>query len=191
MSGGAASAGPNAPVHTEGDVSSGAGFVTWRFLHPGYGFVRITVHRRQPRHRRRRLARCPATVVSGATFRWSAPAWDSDSGFPTAIAWAAPKLWLFRKDLFWASVDDLPEDLTVNLNDDSAIVGRLRSPDGNALVDVQWAVSAGALIVGSTDIEWVFRAANLYEQPTTKTSSRSRRQRGLDRADPGPSSTAA
>jgi hypothetical protein len=72
----------------------------------------------------------PGTVVSGATFRWSPPAWDSDSGFPTAIAWAAPKLWLFRKDLFWASVDDLPEDLTVNLNDDSAIVGRLRSPDG-------------------------------------------------------------
>jgi hypothetical protein len=49
-SGAAASAGPNAPVHTEGDVSAGAGFVTWRFVHPGYGFVRITACSPTPTH---------------------------------------------------------------------------------------------------------------------------------------------
>lgn len=169
MSGGAAAAGPNAPLHTEGDVSSGEGFVTWRFLHPGYGFTRITAFTNDNSVTADVVSQLPATVVSGATYRWSAPAWNSEAGFPTAIAFSTPKLWLFRGDVFWASVDNLPEDMTVNLNqDDAAIVGRLRAPDGNALVEVQWAVAAGALIVGTSDIEWIFRSANLFEPLTTK-----------------------
>jgi hypothetical protein len=75
-----ADAGPNAPVHTEGDVSAGQGKQTWRFLHPGYGFVRITAVTNGNAAAGTVLTQLPATVVSGATYRWSPPAWTAGLG---------------------------------------------------------------------------------------------------------------
>jgi hypothetical protein len=172
-------AGPNPPLHTEGSVSAGNEKATWEFLHSGYGFVKIkTVGGDGKSATGDVLKRLPDTVVAaaqvgnktvgGATYRWSAPAWDSDKGFPDTICFDSPRLVVFRGSDFWMSSPIDPEDFTVTGKDDGAIVGRLRSPDGS-LVDALWAVAAGPLVVGTSDIEWVLRGASLFEPITGKT----------------------
>ncbi len=150
-------AGPNAPTHIEGDVSAGTGFVTWRFLHPGYGYVKLTAFTDVNTAAGTVLSRLPDSTVTKPTYRWSPPAWSSDLGFPTALAFSSPRLVILRTDTVWLSAIDNPENLKVTGKDTDAISVRLRSPDGS-LVDGEWAMFAGALIVGSSDLEWVFRA---------------------------------
>jgi hypothetical protein len=60
-------AGPNAPVHDEGDVGAGSGNVVWRFLHKGYGFVRIDDVVSDVSANATVLSRLPDNVVSQAT----------------------------------------------------------------------------------------------------------------------------
>lgn len=165
-SGALASSGPNPPTHVDGDVSSGAGFITWRFLHSGYGFVQIKSVTSANAATAAVLSRLPDSVVSGGSYRFWPPAWTSDSGFPTAIAFSSPRLLLTRGDLLFLSGIDSPEDMKVTGLDDGAIVVRLRAPNAE-LVEAQWAVVAGALIVGSGDLEWVIRAGSSLFEPLT------------------------
>lgn len=167
-----ANAGPNPPTHEEGDISAGNTFITWRFLDAGYGFLRVNTVTNGNAGTGTVLVDLPATAVSAGSFRWSPPAWNTTDGYPTAIAFASPRMFLGRDDLCWLSATDDPEDHAVlikdgTIADDSAIAFRLRAPDGS-LVDIQWAMAAGALMVGTSDIEWALRAATLYEPLTGK-----------------------
>lgn len=160
------SAGPNAPTHTDGAISAGTGYTTWTFLHPGYGFVKITAFTDSNHVAGTAISRLPDSVVSNATYRWWPPAWTSEKGFPTVVAFSSPRMLIMRSDTAWLSGINNPENLKVTGKDDDAIAFRLKSPDAS-LIHGNWAMFAGALILGSSDLEWVIRAGtSLYDALT-------------------------
>jgi hypothetical protein len=164
--GGTADAGPNAPTHISGSVSAGAGKQTWLFLNKDYGFVRITAFTDANHVAATVLAQLPGDVVSGGTYRWSPPAWSNDLGWPSAIAFSTPRLMFFRNNLVWASASADPHDMDTGTElDTDAIVERLLAPDAS-LVDVEWALAAGVLLLGTSDLEWSVRGANLFDALT-------------------------
>lgn len=166
-------AGPNEPVHTEGDVSAGqkdatTAYQTWRFLHPGYGFVRITAVASATSATADVLTRLPDTVVSGATYRWAAPAWTADLGYPDGVAFRYPKLLWWRDNTYWGTADDDAQNFDLARADDTdAIAGRIVAPDGS-LVNIQWMLPSGPLLIGASDSEWVLRGPNVFDPITPK-----------------------
>jgi len=163
-------AGLNPPEHTEGSVSAGAGKVTWTYLHSGYGFVRITAVASGTSATGTVLSRLPESVsattgtyASGnGTYRWSPPAWSEAAGYPTNVIFNSPNLMWMGGDKFWLTSDLDDHDLTLTEKDDSAIAQRLRSPDAS-LVKILWAVPSGALLLGTTDLEFSVRGANVFD----------------------------
>jgi len=159
-------AGPNPPEHTEGDVSSGGGFIIWRYLHSGYGFVRVTAVTDANTAAGKVLTRLPAGVATGnGTYRFWPPEWSDAEGYPTIIAFYTPRLLFGRDSLLWLSATDDVHDFGVTGEDDGAIAVRLRSPDGS-LVEVKWALPSGPMVVGSSDIEWVLRGPGVFDALT-------------------------
>jgi hypothetical protein len=164
---GGAAAGPNAPTHTEGDVSSGAGYVTWRFIHPGYGFVRVTGFTDATHVTGDVVTRLPDNCASGSgTYRWWPPAWCDAAGWPEVIAWNSPRMFFGRNDLGWLSAVDDPHNLKVTGLDDDAIAFRLRAPDAS-LPEIKWALPSGVLIIGSSDLEWSVRGTAVFDALTS------------------------
>lgn len=162
-------AGPNAPVHTEGDVSAGSNLQTWRFLHSGYGFVRVTSRTDGNTAAGTVLSQLPATVVSGPSYRWYAPAWSDALGWPDLVAFVKFRLGFFRGDKIWLSAVDDPDDHDLGrAEDDDAIALRLRAPDAT-LVEIKWALPSGALVLGTADGEWVLRGPNVFDALTPKS----------------------
>lgn len=155
-------AGPNAPVHTEGVASAGANAVAWKYLHSGFGYVRITGVTNGNSATCSVLSRLPDSVVSGPTYRWSQPAWSSvaDVGWPEGVAFAGQRLLWGRDDILWSTSFDV-HDFLEGEDEDAAFTVRLRSPDGS-LVQLRWFVRSGVLILGTADIEWSVRGTNIY-----------------------------
>jgi hypothetical protein len=166
-----ADAGPNPPVHTEGDVSAGQGKQTWRFLHPGYGYVRITSFTSANAVAGTVLKQLPATVVSGATYRWSPPAWTSSKGYPGMVAFDFPRVGWYRDNLYWLTGDDDAQNFDLaNADDTDAMAGRVIAADGS-LVDIQWALpSSGILLLGGSDAEVVLRGPSAFDPLTPRTA---------------------
>lgn len=164
-------AGPNAPVHTSGDVSAGASYQTWRFLHSGYGFVRIKTVANGNAGTADVLTQLPATVVTGATYRWSPPAWTANNGYPEEVAYNYPRLGWYRSNSYWQTGTDDAANFDLGVADDGdALAGRIIAPDGS-LVEIKWALpSSGILMLGTSDIEWVLRGANAFDPLTPKTA---------------------
>lgn len=77
--------GPNPPTHDEGDVLTSKGGPVWRFVHAGYGVVRLTGVTDANTAAGTVTRELPADVVSGPTHRWSPPAWSDALGWPRAI----------------------------------------------------------------------------------------------------------
>ena len=165
----AADAGPNAPVHTSGDVSAGAGKQTWRFLHPGYGTVRIKTVANGNAATADVLTQLPATVTTGGTFRWSAPAWTASLGYPELVAYNYPRLGWYRGNVFWFTANADAQNFDLAFADDGdAIAGRIIPADGS-LVEIKWALPSGPLLLGTSDVEWVLRGPNVFDPLTPKT----------------------
>ncbi|MDN3278783.1 hypothetical protein QWJ07_31290 [Frankia sp. RB7] len=164
-------AGPNAPVHTEGDVSAGASKQTWRFLHPGYGFVRITSFVNANQVLATVLTRLPSNLTTGATYRWYAPAWTSGKGYPEVVAYNYPRLGWYRGNIGWLTGEDDVQNFDLAKADDTdAIAFRVIAPDGS-LVEIKWALpSSGILMLGTSDIEWVLRGPGAFDALTPKTA---------------------
>lgn len=166
-------AGPNAPVHTEGDVSAGQKdaatvYQTWRFLHPGYGFVRIRTVTSATSATADVLTRLPDTVVSGPTYRWAAPAWTAGRGYPDGVAFRYPKLFWWRDNVYWFTADDDDVNFDEGRADDTdAGSARVVAPDGS-LVNIQWMLPSGPLLIGTSDSEWVLRGPNVFDPITPK-----------------------
>ncbi|UZE47913.1 hypothetical protein ONR75_24055 [Rhodopseudomonas sp. P2A-2r] len=167
-------AGPNAPTHTEGDVSSGVSdinhaYQTWRYLHSGYGYVRIDAFTNANSVTGTILSRLPDSVTTGGSFRWYPPAWNAADGWPELVTFVKSRLGFFRGDRIWLSAVDDPDDHDLGLaDDDNAIALRLRAPDAS-LVEIKWALPSGALILGTADGEWVLRGPNVFDPLTPKT----------------------
>ncbi|WP_445493212.1 hypothetical protein [Rhodopseudomonas sp. RCAM05734] len=165
----ASDAGSNAPVHTEGDVSAGQGMQTWRFLHSGFGYIRIGAFTNANSATGTILSRLPDSVASAGSFRWYPPAWNSADGWPELVTFVKSRLGFFRGDKIWLSAVDDPDDHDLGLaDDDNAIAQRLRAPDAS-LVEIKWALPSGALMLGTADGEWVLRGPNVFDALTPKT----------------------
>jgi hypothetical protein len=171
MTGGTGAAGPTAPTHEEGEWSAGAGNPVWKFLHRGYGFVRVTGFTGPTVVSGTVESRLPNSVVSGATWRWWPSAWSDARGWPAQVSVFQQRLSFMRANTFWDSKPNAPADHESRIASDgaaaadSAIVGRLLSPAG-ALVDAQWMAASRVKVIGTTDSEWVVRAPNLTEAIT-------------------------
>ena len=165
--------GPNAPVHTSGSVSAGqkdaaTPYQTWKFLHPGYGYVRIKTVTDALHATADVLQQLPATVVSGATSRWAAPAWTSALGYPSGVAFRYPKLFWWRTNIYWGTGDDDALNFNLgNADDTDALSGRIVAPDGS-LVEIQWMLPSKVLMIGTSDIEYVLRGAQPFDPITPK-----------------------
>lgn len=164
-----AAAGVNPPVHTDGDISAGAGKQTWRYLHSGYGIVRIKAFISANSVVADVVKRLPDSIVSGATSRWSAPAWTAETGWPELVAYNYPRLGWYRGNVFWLTADDDARNFDLGAADDTdAIAGRVIAPDGG-LVEIKWALPSGPLLLGTSDIEWVLRGSSVFDALTPKT----------------------
>lgn len=169
-------AGPNAPVHTEGSVSAGwkdasTPYQTWEFLHPGYGFVRITAVVNANSATADVISRLPDTVVGAATLRWYPPAWTDAKGWPNVVAFRTPRLLFSRGPQLWATANDDPHDHDLGrADDDDAIAVLIRAPD-DSLVDIRWMLPAGIMILGTSDLEWMFRMPDFYASLTPKVGA--------------------
>lgn len=83
----AATTGSLRPTHDADDWSDGA--VTWRFLHPGFGYGTITAVASATVCTMTVVSRIPdaAVGVGGATYKWAKAAWGGDQGYPCAVAY--------------------------------------------------------------------------------------------------------
>lgn len=160
--------GQSPPVHTKGDVLAQQGGAIWRYIHRDRGFVRITAVGSTTSATADVLEILPLSVAQRATQYFWPAAWDAIAGYPTAVAFSKSRLMFMRGPFFWGSAIDLPFDFDLTGQDDDAIAGKLRSPDGSQ-VDIQWALHAGVLILGSSDIEWSLRGATAFSGLTPGT----------------------
>lgn len=160
--------GVNAPTHDEGDQSSGQGKVTWRYLHSGFGSVRITAILSPTTATATVISRLPESVRDGPTYRWHPPAWNAVDGWPKLVKVHRRGLFVARDQDWWLSVPGEPRNMTIAFdpNDaDSAIASSMFSQDGS-IVSIQWAHSASVLVLGATDSEWIMRAPSLFDALT-------------------------
>lgn len=165
------------PVHEDGTVQAGAGLVKWRWRHKGYGFVKITSKVSATVFNANFISRpglnyaLPQSIQDVGTYRWWPSAWSNAKGWPDNVRIHQNRLWWFRTDQFWATESDdfYSFEITPSLNqvptDASSIPGRILSPDGS-LVEVQWALTSGVLVLGVRDAEWLLRAPNSADTVT-------------------------
>lgn len=160
--------GSNPPEHEEGSaLSGGVSGVTWQFLHNGYGFVRIAAVTDARNATATVLSRLPDSVVESATYRFWPAAWDDVEGWPTSVRISDGRLWWFRGNEYWGSRPRDFWDHEFDNTDESAISGRILSPSGE-LVDIEWALNAGVLVLGTPDLEWLLRSSSSTAALTAK-----------------------
>jgi hypothetical protein len=157
----AADSGPNAPVHDDGDYSSGQNNVTWRHIGKSYGYVRITGITSAMVCTAEVVTTLPTDVVTRPTWRWQEAAWSDVQGWPTTVC-------LNDQGLVWSKGDSHYLSQTTDIyafdpgdEDDPAQSFIINSPDGK-LVETQWTYSGGVLMVGARSNEWVIRAESLF-----------------------------
>ncbi|WP_417329171.1 hypothetical protein [Halomonas cupida] len=90
------------PVHTEGEAWDGPRTaalgiedilgVKWRYLHSGFGIVRITAVNSTTSATATVTKRLPSTIVDGNTYKWSMAAWNSVRGYPRAVTYHQQRL---------------------------------------------------------------------------------------------------
>lgn len=154
--------GPNAPIHDDGAVSAGKGNPTWTYLHSGFGVVRITsVAAGGATAVATVLKRLPESVVSQPTYRWYPPVWGATRGFPEVVRLARDALFFARTDAWWISRPNDFFDFGLNDVGDTALAGRLLSPDGKRIA-IRWALAQGVLLIGTASSEISLRGASAF-----------------------------
>lgn len=96
VAGSGSTTGRRPPIHGPDDPAEESdGRLTWRYLHSGAGYARITGYTSATVVTAEVVHFLPASVVgvSGATFRWAWGAWDSVRGYPRALAFFEDRLW--------------------------------------------------------------------------------------------------
>ena len=164
-------AGPNPPQHTEGTVLSGNGKVAWAYEHSGYGFVTITAVASGTSATATVIGKLPSDVVSAATYRWYEAAWSDLKGWPDQVLLDDNALFWARGNKAWRSKANDFYDFEVTAEDDSAIAAALSAPNGQ-LVDIQWLLNAGVILLGTRSGEWTMRAGADPFQPLTLANVR-------------------
>lgn len=155
-----ADAGPNPPTHEEGDVLAGSVNVVWRYEHSGYGHVKITAYTSATSVTATVIDKLPSDVVgSNATYRWYEAAWSDAKGWPKQVRLADNSLIWADGNRFWRTKNTDLYDFEISTDDDSAIATRIFSQDGK-LVDIQWVLNAGIIVLGTRSGEWIVRGGS-------------------------------
>jgi hypothetical protein len=182
VSGTPADAGPTPPTHINGQASyqiAAGGSVSWLFVNPGYGYVRITgvssptaatADVIQPAGADVNSWRLPSDVVSGGTYRWHPPAWSADAGWPNRVILFDDRLVWARTNQAWLTTNDNFYDFDQQATDASSIAIRLVADDGS-LINVEWMMQNGLIVVGGHDGEYLVRGPSTYD-PLTPSNIR-------------------
>lgn len=125
-----------APVHLDGSRWDGRtnGSVRWKYLHSGFGTVRITAVASSTSATATVIKRLPENVVSDGTDKWKEGAFSNYRGYPRAVALYEQRLWFastdYRPQTLWSSVagdffdfddTDLPDNaITYTVNSRNA-----------------------------------------------------------------------
>lgn len=165
-------AGPNPPTHEDGQVLAGKGNVVWQYEHSGYGHVRIIGVTDATHAIADVIGKLPGDVCApNATYRWYEAAWSDVKGWPKTVRLADNSLVWADGNRFWRSKATDLYDFEISTDDDSAIATRIFSQDG-ALVDIQWVLNAGILVMGTRSGEWIVRGGSDPFAPLTLTNIR-------------------
>ena len=145
------------PTHTEGDAFDGA--ITWRYLHSGYGWGRITaVAVGGGSCTMTVLSRLPEEVVTTTTRRWRRGDFSAARGWPTSLAFFKERLVYVRnRQVFLSQVgvfDSFAARDAGLVTKETAMRLTLASDKLNAL---RWAAQSKALVLGSAETETVLR----------------------------------
>jgi len=162
--------GANPPTHEEGDVLSGQFNVAWRFLHNGYGLVRITAVTDAQHLSGEVISVLPDSVVTSPTFRWWPPGWSPGAGWPNRVHAHDQSLLFARGNTWWMtrpsdqhSLEVLPQ--ATEANADSALAVRLTAYKNNLPV-IEWMQSATVILLGLADGERVVRMPGQFDALT-------------------------
>jgi hypothetical protein len=156
--------GPNPPVHDDGDAFSSGSNVTWRFISLTGGYVRITSVISQFAATAQVITRLPDQVMIGS-WRWFEAAWSDVRGWPTGVSIVDQSLVWTRENEYWISTTSDIYSFDLLNEEESAVTATINAPDGK-LVDIQWILPFGVLILGTRAGEWIVRAQNVYEKLT-------------------------
>lgn len=151
----------NAPTHSrdEQNDSTEADFVTWKYLHSGYGIVKITEVTSDTVAVAEVVSdRLPHTIESTGTWRWSEGAWSDVNGYPRTGALYKDALWAGASDfepyMLWKSATQGFSDFEPGINDDNALN---RPLFGEQTEGIRWLAPSGYMAIGTDGPEWVAR----------------------------------
>lgn len=171
------------PTHTEGDANDGR--VTWRYLHSGYGWGRITsVAGDGLSCVVNTISRFPAETIgnSNKTRRWAFSEFSSVYGWPTGVDFFKERLTYVRgRELFHSVVGDFASFKRRDagqVTSETAIVLRLAA---NRLDKIRWIAPSRQLLIGSArgeavvgeqTTQQVYSATNVQHTPQTEYGAR-------------------
>jgi hypothetical protein len=174
------------PTHTAGeelDGTTNAGR-TWRYLHSGYGVVRITGFTSATVVTATVLSRLPADVVGSgkATWRWRMGAWGAHAEYPTRVTlWRDRLVFSGLRRVWMSQSNDFDSFAPDEFGETTALSGVVVEPastDNNA---IRWIAPADALLVGTASTEFAvseitdsdpFGPANVKAVPQSREGGR-------------------
>jgi len=158
--------GPNPPVHDRGDQLSGLAKTIWRFVHAGYGYVKITsLNSATSANGVVVGTELPLTIASTGTYRWYEAGWSGERGYPEHVAQLDQALLFGRKDTGWRTRPGDFYDFEIDATEHSALIFRLGAPDGE-LPNIEWLKTSGVIVAGCTGSEWIIRGSSPFDALT-------------------------
>jgi len=157
------------PIHTFGEEWDGAGpnsnlGVKWKFLHSGWGVVKITAFIDDQNVTVEAQTYIPDELIDG-TWRWAEGAWSEYRGYPRSLAFHKKRLIAgstkAQPATWWASVlDDHPNFKNGNLGTD----GFTETLQGgsNQVNQIEWLSSSGGKL-------WIGTSGDEFVVPTSAT----------------------
>jgi len=169
------------PTHTDGDAFDGA--VTWRYLHSGYGWGKITsVSNDGLTCQLDVTSRFPNEVVSASTRRWAFSEFSSVYGWPTGIAFFKERLTYTRgKQVFHSIVGAFTSFARKDAGSVTSETAMSLSLAADKLDSIRWLAQSRTLVIGSARAELslgeqttqqVYSATNVQNVPQTEYGSR-------------------
>ncbi|MEE9395258.1 MAG: hypothetical protein V3W41_22425 [Planctomycetota bacterium] len=163
-------AGPNAPTHTEGQVRSAKNSCVWKFLHAGFGIVRILdVAVGGVTATARVLTELPVELTATASFKFEEGSFSRFRGYPGVIGWFEQRLMLGATDhqptTVFGSVSSDFQNMLAGTDDDDALQYTIvsRNLQVNHLL---WFATSTRLMLGSSGDEFTLGASSFREALT-------------------------
>lgn len=168
------------PTHTEGEewvgtTDAGLGVQLWRYMHPGFGIVKITAQTS--------ATQVTVDVVSeylpdsvhwdetgtagedGGTHKWAEGAWSDERGYPDSITFHEQRKLLTQGQTVYGSVSGDFENMAAGSDDDEAFLWTLANGEVN---DIQWIQSGRRLAIGTVGSEFALTSSSV-RKPLTPT----------------------